>query len=86
MGAGFIPKVLDKDALDETLPVHSDDAIAMAKKLAVTDGILGGISTGANVVAALEVAKREENKGKMVVTIIPSFGERYLPSPLFVDL
>ncbi len=91
LGAGFIPKNLHlKDAsgkpqIAESLQVSNDDAFAMARRLAKEEGILCGISSGANVVAAIEVAKRPENKGKIIVTIAPSTGERYLSTPLAAE-
>jgi cysteine synthase A len=90
-GAGFIPKNLHlKDSkgenqITECVTVSNDDAFAMARRLAKEEGILAGISTGANVVAAIEVAKRPENKGKMIVTIACSTGERYLSTPLAAE-
>ena len=91
LGAGFIPKNLHlKDAngqpqIMESIQVSNDDAFAMARRLAKEEGILCGISSGANVVAAIEVAKRPENKGKLIVTIAPSTGERYLSTPLAAE-
>jgi cysteine synthase len=91
LGAGFIPKNLHlKDSkgnlqISECVEVTNDDAFAMARRLAKEEGILAGISTGANVVAAIEVAKRPENKGKMIVTIACSTGERYLSTPLAAE-
>lgn len=91
LGAGFIPKNLHlKDAaghplISEALTVSNDDAFAMARRLAKEEGIMCGISSGANVVAAIEVAKRPENKGKLIVTIAPSTGERYLSTALAAE-
>ncbi len=91
LGAGFIPKNLHlKDAqgnplIKESIPVANDDAFAMARRLAKEEGILCGISSGANVWAAIQVAKRPENKGKLIVTIAPSTGERYLSTPLAAE-
>ena len=85
IGAGFVPAVLRKDLVDEIIQVSNDDAGIMARRLAKEEGILAGISSGANVVAALEVARRPENKGKMIVTIACSTGERYLSTPLAAE-
>ncbi|MEQ1774495.1 MAG: cysteine synthase A [Burkholderiales bacterium] len=86
IGAGFIPKVLNTKIYDEVVRVKNDDAMAMARRMAKEEGILVGISSGAAMWAAIEVAKRESSKSKMLVVIIPSFGERYLSTPLFAGL
>ena len=86
IGAGFIPEVLNTEIYDEVVRVKNDDAFLFARRMAAEEGLLVGISSGAAVSAALAVAKRPENKGKLVVVIIPSFGERYLSTALFQDL
>ncbi len=86
IGAGFVPSILRTDFIDEIIQVSSDDAIAMARRLANEEGLLVGISAGAAVEAALRVARREENESKLIVVVIPDFGERYLTSPLFDQL
>jgi cysteine synthase A len=86
IGAGFIPPVLDEDLVDEIITVGNDDALNLARRLAKEEGLLVGISSGAAVVAALQVARRPENKGKLVVVVLPSSGERYLSTVLFSDL
>jgi len=86
IGAGFVPEVLNTEIYDEVVRVKNDDAFLFARRMAAEEGLLVGISSGAAVSAALAVAKRPENKGKLVVVIIPSFGERYLSTALFQDL
>jgi cysteine synthase A len=86
IGAGFVPPVLDEDLVDEIITVGNDDALNLARRLALEEGLLVGISSGAAVVAALQVAHRPENKGKLVVVVLPSSGERYLSTVLFSDL
>ena len=86
IGAGFVPAVLNTHAYDEVIRVKGEDAFATARALATQEGILSGISAGAATWAALELAKRPENAGKLIVVIIPSFGERYLSTKLFEGL
>lgn len=83
IGAGFIPKVMRMDIVDEVIAVENEDAFDKARKVAKTDGLLVGISSGAAIYAATELAKRPENKGKNIVVLLPDTGERYLSTPLF---
>lgn len=86
IGAGFIPQVLKVKLIDEVISVTDDEAIAYGRRLAREEGLLSGISSGAALCAAIRVAQRQENKGRLIVMIQPSFGERYLSTPLFQDL
>ena len=85
IGAGFVPKVLNTNIYDEIVRVKNDDAFATGRELAKTEGLLVGISSGAALWAATQVAKRPENKGKKIVVILPDTGERYLSTPLFSE-
>jgi len=86
IGAGFVPKILNTKIYDEVVRVKNDDAMNIARRMAKEEGLLVGISSGAAMWAALEIAKRDSSKGKLIVVIIPSFGERYLSTPLFAGL
>ncbi|MDZ8188491.1 MAG: cysteine synthase A [Nostoc sp. ChiSLP02] len=86
IGAGFIPQVLKIKLIDEIITVTDEEAIAYSRRLAKEEGLLSGISSGAALCAAIRVAQRKENQGRLIVTIQPSFGERYLSTPLFQDL
>ena len=85
IGAGFVPETLNTEIYDEIIPVENDDAFVMGKRLARKAGVLVGISSGAAVYAARELAKRPENKGKVIVALLPDTGERYLSTPMFED-
>ena len=86
IGAGFVPEVLRQDLIDEVVTVKDEDAMAMGRRLAKEEGILSGISSGAALCAAIEIGKRPENQGRLIVMVQPSFGERYLSTPMFQDL
>lgn len=86
IGANFIPEVLDRKVLDDVITVSNEDAVAYSRKLATEEGILGGISTGANIKAALDLAAKPENAGKTIVTIVCDFGERYVSTILYEDI
>ncbi|OIR41683.1 cysteine synthase A [Corynebacterium sp. NML140438] len=86
LGANFIPGTFDRNVIDEIITVSNEDAVATSRELAVKDGVLGGISAGANLKAALELAARDENEGKTIIVIIPDFGERYVSTVLYEDI
>ena len=86
IGAGFVPDVLDTEVYDEVVRVSNQDAFDVARRVARQEGLLVGISSGAALWAAVQIANRPENAGKLIVTIIPSYGERYLSTPLYADL
>ena len=85
IGAGFVPEVLDTTVYDEIIPVENEEAFALGKEMGRSEGVLVGISSGAAVFAAIQVAKRPENEGKTIVVLLPDTGDRYLSTPLFVD-
>lgn len=86
LGANFIPEILDQNIYDEVMDAPLEEAVATARRMGVLEGILGGISSGAAVWAALEVAKREENRDKLIVAVVPDFGERYISTVLYDDI
>ena len=85
IGAGFVPDVLDTKIYDEVIAVENEDAFATGKLIGKKEGVLVGISSGAAVWAAIQLAKRPENKGKTIVALLPDTGDRYLSTPLFAD-
>ena len=85
IGAGFVPEVLDTTVYDEIIPVENEEAFATGKEVGRKEGVLVGISSGAAVFAAIQVAKRPENEGKTIVVLLPDTGDRYLSTPLFAD-
>ena len=85
IGAGFVPDVLDTKVYDEIIPVENDDAFRLGKEIGRSEGVLVGISSGAALWAAIELAKRPENEGKSIVVLLPDTGDRYLSTPLFAD-
>ena len=85
IGAGFVPEILNREILDEIIPVQDEDAFAAARRVGRSEGVLAGISSGAAVWAAVRLAKRTENRGKTIVVLLPDAGDRYLSTPLFAD-
>ena len=85
IGAGFVPDVLNTSIYDEIIPVSNDDAFTTGKLIGKSEGVLVGISSGAALYAAIELAKRPENEGKTIVALLPDTGDRYLSTPLFQD-
>ena len=85
IGAGFVPDVLNTGVYDEIIPVENEDAFATGKRIGKSEGVLVGISSGASVWAAIQLAKRPENAGKTIVALLPDTGDRYLSTPLFAD-
>ena len=85
IGAGFVPDILNTSIYDEIIPVENDDAFAVGREIAHTEGLLVGISSGAAVWAASQLAKRPENQGKTIVVLLPDTGERYLSTPMFAE-
>ena len=86
LGANFVPETLDRDIYDAVVPVTAENSVRTSRQLGVQEGILGGISSGAAVWAALEEAKKSENKDKLIVAIVPDFGERYISTILYEDI
>src|SRR5699024_3464140 len=86
LGANFVPELLDTSIYDEVIDINGDASVARAREVATAEGLLVGISSGAAIEAALQVARREENAGKTIVVVVPSFGERYLSTILYEDL
>ena len=85
IGAGFVPEILDRGVIDEVIAVENEDAFEAAKRIGTREGFLVGISSGAAIHAAIEVAGRAENRGKTVVVLLPDGGDRYYSTPLFED-